>query len=209
MIDRIQKLVSSTHHHHGVSQRPHTPDQDRHQSSEFAGGGRLEELGEHYGMNDANVFQSKATNTTLFVVDILPRGVLSTEIHDQASSAACVSSSSSLLSSSSPSSSSPIIGSESNPNPPHTQARDHRHRQLEKQKEVLDTFKLYTHLSEQRVKQQRSAMRKLYLQMQEKVEWNNGKHEQLLRRLWCLSRPDIDFPGHVSERWKDIGFQGR
>ncbi|GAB5356364.1 hypothetical protein AAMO2058_000284200 [Amorphochlora amoebiformis] len=51
--------------------------------------------------------------------------------------------------------------------------------------------------------------RKLRVYKSVSVEWSNVEHSSMLKRVWTALKPDNDFPGQKSERWKDIGFQGK
>lgn len=89
------------------------------------------------------------------------------------------------------------------------------------QNEVLELINAHRKKYFERVKKQKPIVERLFKAKTTKVEWENPKHCELLEQVWqgfhsleqlkevTKDGHTSEFPGHNSEMWKEIGFQGR
>ncbi|SPQ93712.1 unnamed protein product (mitochondrion) [Plasmodiophora brassicae] len=77
------------------------------------------------------------------------------------------------------------------------------------QKELLETVRVHVDLFVERKRRRTQEMSRRRSQMSVPVSWDHPEHASLLGRLWRALKPDDHFPGSKSERWSEIGFQGK
>lgn len=78
--------------------------------------------------------------------------------------------------------------------------------------EFLDTLDVHRHRHYQRTQTRLAEMYAYSARMSGSVTWKtnmDGGCEEELEKLWQLFEPGEEFPGMNSERWKELGFQGK
>jgi len=80
------------------------------------------------------------------------------------------------------------------------------------QLEILPILEKQTQIQSPELREQISIFQAFWLRRLAKsrstnFDEKNPEHIRLLQRLWRVSFPDQNFPGVISEQWKDIGFQ--